>query len=319
MTNLQSDLTAEKAAEARQKVTLAPSRADYRERWYYKEASPFKRIAKLQFQRDGLLLPFGHPRLGFNKPNPTLFSGQKWPMSDQADPSDGWPISDIIASSFPASNDWYGKLYTYLHGLLYKFVQRIGTANLHVELFNVDANILPQYVQIGKYSRIEVSNICDAGYIGIRKTLSLFTPHLVAKKTNPYATIITLFLNAVKEQELTEGRKEMPNMECIFQYIPPTKFSRVPFEMDADFYRIHDAAYLMVDSEAKFRRYMSRLGFDKCSEDLGIIMKVKNTIVEEWPTRLKLRPGQRGAEDEFRNNLGSGFTSLERYVEWKIV
>lgn len=70
MSNFQSDLTAEKAAATRQKVTLAPNRADYRERWYYKEASPFKRIAKLQFQRDGLLLPFGYPRIGFNKPNP---------------------------------------------------------------------------------------------------------------------------------------------------------------------------------------------------------------------------------------------------------
>lgn len=78
-------------------------------------------------------------------------------MSDQADPSDDWPVSDINASLFPASNDWYGKLYTYLHGLLFKFVTRIGTASFHVELYNVDANLLPQYIELGKYSRIEVS------------------------------------------------------------------------------------------------------------------------------------------------------------------
>lgn len=62
---------------------------------------------------------------------------------------------------------------------------------------------------------------------------------------------------------------------------------------------------------------MCRLEFDKTSEDAGVIMKAKNTIVEEWPTRLKLQSDHQGAEDEFRLNLGSGFTSLERYVEWK--
>ncbi len=45
-------------------------------------------------------------------------------------------------------------------------------------------------------------------------------------------------------------------------------------------------------------------------------MKTSNTVVEKWPTQLKLKIGQKGAEEEFRLNLGSSFTNIERYVEW---
>lgn len=64
------DMTTEGAARIRAAVTLADERADYRDRWYFKDASPFMRIAKQRFQEDGLLLPFGHPRVEFDRPNP---------------------------------------------------------------------------------------------------------------------------------------------------------------------------------------------------------------------------------------------------------
>jgi len=64
------DLSFEDAAAIRRAVTLAPDRLDYRDRWYYKDASPFMRIAKQKFQEDGILIPFGHPQIVFDTPNP---------------------------------------------------------------------------------------------------------------------------------------------------------------------------------------------------------------------------------------------------------
>lgn len=63
-------LTQEEASKIRTATTLAPERADYRDRWCFKDESPFVRVAKQRFRDDGLLLPFGHPRLGFSVPNP---------------------------------------------------------------------------------------------------------------------------------------------------------------------------------------------------------------------------------------------------------
>ena len=59
--------------------------------------------------------------------------------------------------------------------------------------------------------------------------------------------------------------------------------------------------------------------FEQISADLGVEMKKSNTIVEKWPTQLKLKVGQKGAEEEFRLNLGSSFTNIERYIEWRRV
>lgn len=63
-------LNLEKARNLRAATVLAPERLDYRERWYYKDATPSMRLAKQRFREDGLLLPFGHPRTGFDVPNP---------------------------------------------------------------------------------------------------------------------------------------------------------------------------------------------------------------------------------------------------------
>lgn len=64
---------------------------------------------------------------------------------------------------------------------------------------------------------------------------------------------------------------------------------------------------------------MEFCNFKQISADLSVRMKGKNTIVEEWPTQPKLKAGQEGAEEEFRLFLGSGFTNVERYVEWSRV
>jgi hypothetical protein len=61
---------------------------------------------------------------------------------------------------------------------------------------------------------------------------------------------------------------------------------------------------------------MKFVDFEQISKEFGMRMKEHNTIIEKWPTRLKLRIGQEGAKEEFRLNLGSNFTNIERYVEW---
>mgnify|MGYP001560353368 CR=1 FL=1 len=62
-------LTVERANQIRTAVTLAKSRKDYRDRNLLVQ-TPARRIAKNRYWEDGLLLPFGSPRLDFQEPNP---------------------------------------------------------------------------------------------------------------------------------------------------------------------------------------------------------------------------------------------------------
>jgi hypothetical protein len=66
--NIQS-LSIDRAHQIRSAVTLAPERIDYRDR-HMLMSTPTQRICKQRFREDGLLLPFGASRLGFDVPNP---------------------------------------------------------------------------------------------------------------------------------------------------------------------------------------------------------------------------------------------------------
>lgn len=67
--NIPTGLSAGRANEIRKAVTFAKSRKDYRDRnFLFQSAS--RRIAKNQYWRDGILLPFGTSRFDFQEPNP---------------------------------------------------------------------------------------------------------------------------------------------------------------------------------------------------------------------------------------------------------
>ena len=63
-------------------------------------------------------------------------------------------------------------------------------------------------------------------------------------------------------------------------------------------------------------RYENLWHFEEAARDLKVI-KVENHITEAWPTRLKLRKGQDGSQEEFDVLLGSTLTGVEHYVEWQ--
>ena len=100
----------------------------------------------------------------------------------------------------------------------------------------------------------KVANICDGGYIGIRKTLSLLSSFLQSPRQNAHATFITLFINAVKEAvKRGDPRDETPDMQLLTNYLPlPQTFSM----NDADMVRIWDARDLALDVDKFFSRYV---------------------------------------------------------------
>ena len=64
-------------------------------------------------------------------------------------------------------------------------------------------------------------------------------------------------------------------------------------------------------------RYMKVHDFEEIERQSGIKMKSRNTVIEKWPMRLKLRRGQRGAQEEFDAAMACPHDALTCYVEWK--
>ncbi|KAI0850207.1 hypothetical protein F5Y00DRAFT_43671 [Daldinia vernicosa] len=324
--DIPEDLTLEKSRQLRHAITLAPEREDYRDRWYFKDASPSMRVAKQRYREDGLLLPFGHPRIGFDYPNPTLFQTvfqtiSSWPLDDKADPLGGWPLDEVRATSSRIPQDIYGKLFSYLRGVFSAFLRRIATRKIHFELFNLDAKELIQHlvVEEGVYDRIEASNISDTCWLGTRETLRCLSPLLKTPADNPHATLITVYLNAVMETaKSSDAEGEELDVARTLEYmtnIQDINIIRNP--QGAEMYRVWDARGFTYDVDKLFSKYMAVQHFEDIERDLHVTMKEQNTIGDAWPTALKLRPGQEGAQEEFDDALASSYTGVERYVEWK--
>jgi hypothetical protein len=81
----------------------------------------------------------------------------------------------------------------------------------------------------------QVSNIADAGYLGIRRTICLMVPLLQGPLINPHATLITLFMNAVDEKitehdRTAEMTQHSPTTKRLLKYLPPKGMPTNPFD-----------------------------------------------------------------------------------------
>jgi hypothetical protein len=316
-------LTTERANEIRTTVTTAESRVDYRDRSYL-FMPPSHRIARYRFRQDGLLLPFGSCRSEFQQPNPTFFQNtESWSMHDNADPLNGWSMKEVEATpTGPATSDIYGKLFHHVRLALKVFLERISSSSVTFELFQVDASDLPSHLEKRTFDRIEVSNISDGGYLGIHQTVGIMSPLLQAPSINPYATLVTLFMNVVDENmtqrdQMADATANSPSTKRLLKFLPP---SRPPTSShDPDIIKFAYGRDYVRNYDHIFDRVANMFSFSEFPRYIGVAMKEKNTIVERWPFRLKLNPEQKGAKEEFDLMMRGGASGKEMYIEWKRV
>ncbi|KAL5347467.1 hypothetical protein ACLOAV_007779 [Pseudogymnoascus australis] len=293
--DIPAGLTMELANQIRTAVTLAESRKDYRDRNLLFQ-TPSRRIAKDRYWGDGLLLPFGSPRLDFQEPNPTFFqTADTWPLHDNAD-----PLNDELRT----------------------FLLRLSGLKVSFRLLQVNAADLPGLLESGSFSRIEVSNISDGGYLGIHRILFSMIPLLQGPLVNPNATLITLFMNAVDENmstgdQIANMSPHSPETKRLLKYLPPSNKGMTRNPSSPEIIKFLFARDIVATYDHIFSRCIKDLKFSEAAQYVGAAMKEKHTVIEKWPFKLKLRPGQLGAQEEFDRLLSGGVSGKERYVEWK--
>ncbi|KAL4922141.1 hypothetical protein BDW62DRAFT_217950 [Aspergillus aurantiobrunneus] len=314
-------LKAERAQEIRRAVTLAEAREDYYDRFLYCQ-SPAHRLAHQKFREEGLLLPFGLSSHEFCVPNPTLYQNTLyWTMNDNADPLHGWPSDEVAAlSTGPATADLYGKLFFYLRKTFEDFLVRLRGSKVSFTLYQHDVTSLVEQLDTGTFSRIEVSNISDAHWFGIHRTLNAFVPFLQHPKDNPHATLVTLFMNAIaetldKDKFYDLPRRSLHTTRRVLRYIPLDQPPISPY--DPRVIKFNMGMRIASTYDTTFDQYMSDMRFHEAGAFFGAAMKDRHTIIAKWPFQLQLRPGQPGAQEKFERRMGDGMSGKERYVEWR--
>ncbi|KAI1461152.1 hypothetical protein F4805DRAFT_315199 [Annulohypoxylon moriforme] len=320
-------LTAEKAQELRHAIVLAPEGQDKRENRAFRDVSTSMRVAKQRYEEDGMLLPFGHPRVGFEYPNPTIFqTTHGWPMCPGASPLVGWLIKDVRPTLCRAPEDLYGKLYFYIRNVLCSFIRKLAAGNIHLELSDNDLGELrPSHDE--KYDRIEASNMADKDELGTKETLASLAPLLKSPEVNPHATLITIYLLAVRG---VNGGDIWKNPEDVITSSPMAHVAShylkdmvwqltISGFSQCDHSRFWASYYRLLPAKEYFCHYMATENFPQIAERLGVAIKEKNTIGDQWPTGLKIPREQPGDHKEFAWLLASTYYGCERRAEWKRV
>ncbi|RCI15981.1 hypothetical protein L249_3026 [Ophiocordyceps polyrhachis-furcata BCC 54312] len=345
---LRDGLSVEGARQIRLNVTMAETRADWKERIYCCKV-PRHRVCLHRFFEDGIVAPFGLPRHDFTEPNPTMYNEFNfWPTLSESDPAAGWDSKDVAeTSSGPASADMYGKLYYHVRSVIQSFIRRSAEGQVSIRLLHydlvelidrlpgetfsrIDARLpFPNKMMIllllrygsrkKKLTGIKVSNVADNLWLGIHHVLIHLIPMLQSPDNNPHATLITFFMNAVDEtiSDQEKVRKlDRASRERLQAYLLGSFLDKAPH---VELIKAAMAMDIVVRYDDTFERYANKANFCQAAALIGAAIKDRPTIVEKWPYRLKLRPGQPKAQEEFDRLLGSWAIGKERYVEWKKV
>ncbi|KAK7436427.1 hypothetical protein VKT23_019139 [Stygiomarasmius scandens] len=231
-------LTLDTAYDAWRSLMLAPERIDYIDRIYF-GLEPSHRLAFLEWRRFGLLYPFGGYNTYLNTPNPLLFGpNRKVCLQDNFCPLEGWDINAALEAGKnhgTTREDIFGCLYFYVKNQLHTFARRLRTFKINISVSGFDAINLAERLRGGSipgispsisFDRIEVSNIVDVEYAGVKPILDTWGPFL--KEDNESAAIIGLFMNwpvripgASKNSMSTDETRKLMNVfldryqECI--------------------------------------------------------------------------------------------------------
>ncbi|KAI0892990.1 hypothetical protein F4806DRAFT_499515 [Annulohypoxylon nitens] len=230
---------------------------------------PYRRVNKMKFRKDGMLLPFGQSREDFTVPNPLLVNMGSM-LDDMSVFSNSWPLMGWSNKSFHeysmglAKNDEYGKLNHYLRDIFTQFHQRIRAIPINVAITNITSRLaLSSSFEKGRFNRISHNHIVDLSSDDIQEPLKCFAPLLQPASVNRHATLITNTL-------YTPG--ELSSSGDGFRYL-------YPFPHKLDTY---------------FNEFLDTFKIEKLAKDVGLYMKNRNTIVDPWHYKI---PGVNTAKD----------------------
>ncbi|KAG0697937.1 hypothetical protein DFH29DRAFT_944009 [Suillus ampliporus] len=288
------------------RVRTAPSRGDDWDRMFAR-LKPSHRLAFQEFRRFGIVLPFGAMNAHFNVPNTSLFSlNGKWLQTDFADPLAGWDIGQIIdagTANGAQPEDIYGCLYFFLSHQLRTFYRRLRELQISFRVVTTDASSLSRMIREDKLSsfgipasvrfdRIEVSNIFDINYVGIRDVLTHWGPLLKESRT---AALVGYFMNWVMIQP--GGRAysagAIESKRLIHALVEKGRFpglglnSRIsdPQDLQTGLLQVGDSLNAIYDNSKAFARFLKQQKLEDVLSKTKLKLREKHTIV---PHRYKV-------------------------------
>ena len=239
----------------------------------------------------------------------------------------GWPTEDILKSGRAhgvPKNDVYGAVYHHVRDVVHRFCERLQKLDISFEMNQCNAWYLNEHMATDgrhfcsyRFDRIDLSNITDSMYLG-SNIISSFAPFLKSPAENPHATILTLYMNTLKESRPAESNvTKQKRIDEVMRLMPLTPRDPLNHLHRAHYHNLANAVAFFIDSEALYRRFYDEV-LMPTGKKYNIAVKEKNTIMERWPFALKGGKDVDSEKLELRAMLRSGVKGYALYVEWKL-
>ncbi|KND89023.1 hypothetical protein TOPH_06313 [Tolypocladium ophioglossoides CBS 100239] len=291
---------------------------------------------------DGLLLPYGHPRDGFDTLNSLFFMARStYPIGATAEPLSEWPM-EVLDYDYAAPNDVYGKMFFYLRDLLVRFQRRVAKIPVKLQLTCEPGGNLPEWLPSlrfrREFDRIEVGPFWDQHPF---LTLVLFSRLLRHEDENPFATMLALTRDTVThgmrcmQGDLESEKLDMcrPTDTVLDEYAPPVDSEDDPMKGNVVRRRIGLVLWRNWDKFAsRFLSSPAHFGFESLMDPettvehrsiiqtgfLGLAVREKQIITRRWPNRLVHSKKDKPSLRDFNRWLSWPAMLPERWLEWKL-
>lgn len=164
---------------------------------------------------------------------------------------------------------------------------------------------------IMQFDRIDVSNTSDEKWLGIDKCLSLSNQYL--NPENPKATLITFFMQAIRDMEhplqTAESQALMLRPE-LHQILLPKWINK---SCKGQFMSTM-ASKVFRDLDSLFAHYQNTHLFFSKAIDHSMVEKDEHTIIEKHPYAIKITDSKE--EIDYKRFQETNWGS-ERYMEWR--
>ncbi|RFU73039.1 hypothetical protein TARUN_9212 [Trichoderma arundinaceum] len=307
--------------------------------------SPSRVAAMMRWRQNGLLLPHGDALHPFRILNPTFYpESGRLSGGITNEPLSEWPMKGMQDyMEHCASEDIYGKAYTYVRDMVASFQLRLRNKGMRINLMahgtTEMAGFIPKYFPGTRhFDRIEVGHLFD---IDPQLCLLSCSPMLRHEDENPFATMLAMTRESVIQSGspnidalISEEKHNLshPVSESLDAIMPPVQAAdgqysaaSVPRHLLLLLYRNWDLfsdrylndskvfGFPVPEESRQPRRSVLQTGY------LGLQLKTKNKITVRWPNRLVFGKHDNPTKEDVMRWMSWPSTKPERWLEWKKV
>lgn len=220
--------------------------------------------------------------------------------------------------------DLYGAFFYQRKQMLDDFRKVLSTRKINIDIYLGDAIALSNIIKgqqkqgdeyNGTFDRIDISNMVDEIYLGVKLSLQTFIPLLKSKTINPNATLTAYFMKTGCERKVPRDLKET------FEQFRDSFLQEEWKDLGPrgkDFYRQRLAIIrdILWPPWRLFNRYCIEMKFDEAAKESEACMRSENLIGPKWPMRHFFKT--RDVREDVQMSLGPFHWKRGniRFAEW---